>query len=324
MNSTHFQGSEDGGIAEVSFDPAQIHGSGGAFCPRLHLQGELKLNRARRAHVDYVFTELNAWIWRDGIGKIADSLPVKLTRVQRGHQESYGGERVSLEFPLDARRVQLLEEVRAGGDMPLKLNLRLAAQQHAPIQGDEKVKRPHLWGLCWLYEMPAQMDLTVPRSAWVERVLRQVGYGTVHVVELPAVPLENWQGLKHSYDALKQAQERHFHGLYDDAVGKCRLALEPFFDHVAVDPTHKESRKVPVLKKAWELKLGKATYDWLNGALVAIKDAANRTHHSPNAHYSQLDSQMIQAVTTAVISYAARTAQFEESPNSNTNTKKKT
>ncbi len=85
-----------------------------------------------------------------------------------------------------------------------------------------------------------------------------------------------------------------------------------FFDPEAVDPTHPQSRTTPVLKKGWETKLGKATYDWLNGTFGAIKDASNRPHHSPNAHYSQFDSQMILAITTAVVAYAARATDSEE------------
>jgi len=47
------------------------------------------------------------------------------------------------------------------------------------------------------------------------------------------------------------------------------------------------------------------------GSFGAIKDAANRAHHSPNAHYDHLDSQMIIAVTTTVVVYAARIAEPE-------------
>ena len=76
--------------------------------------------------------------------------------------------------------------------------------------------------------------------------------------------------LDHSFKALKQAEEKHRLGFYDDAAGKCRLAIEPFFDHEPA-ANHPESRKIPVPKKHWETKLGKATYDWLKARLARSK-----------------------------------------------------
>ena len=156
------------------------------------------------------------------------------------------------------------------------------------------------------------MEFIIPGSLWIKSVLAQTGHGIIHVVELPAVPVAACQTLQHSYDALVQAQSRHALGLYDDAVAKCRIALDRFFEHVPVDPKHKDSRRIPVLKKVWQAKLGEATYDWLNRTLGAIKDAANPTAHSPNPHFDQFESQMLMAITTTLIAYAARTEEVEK------------
>lgn len=67
-------------------------------------------------------------------------------------------------------------------------------------------------------------------------------------------------------------------------------------------------KKVPRLKTSWETKLGRSTFAWLEGGMAALKLAANKSHHSPQAHFDQLESQMVLAITTAVISYAARAA----------------
>jgi len=154
--------------------------------------------------------------------------------------------------------------------------------------------------------------VTVTRDVWTSRVLPQVGYGVVHVLEFPATPLEACASMDHAFKALKQAQELHKIGLYDEGVGKCRVALEKFFEYEDKTGGDGKTRRTPVFVKSWETKLGKSTYDWLNGSLGAIKDAANRTHHSPNIHYSQFDSQMIIAITTAVVAYAARTLDVED------------
>jgi hypothetical protein len=129
------------------------------------------------------------------------------------------------------------------------------------------------------------------------------------MIELPRVPIESCAALKDAFDALQQAQRLESQGLYDDAVGKCRVALEPFFELVEkVDPATKVKTRVPILKTSWETKLGKATYDWLSASFRAIKDPANKPHHSPKSYFDQLDAQMVMNVTTALIAYAAQTA----------------
>ena len=47
---------------------------------------------------------------------------------------------------------------------------------------------------------------------------------------LPAIPLSACAAFAHAFQALKQGQELHLLGLYDDAVGKCRVALETLLD----------------------------------------------------------------------------------------------
>ncbi len=238
--------------------------------------------------------------------------PLKL-RVTSEHPD-LKNQTVYLEIPLDHKRVASLERSRQGGDLQLRLDCELMADELVELAKTKTSHPASVWGLKEHHSMSSQVPLVIPRDVWVKNVLPRVGYGVVHVVELPVVSVEACAAFQHSYDALCQAQERHAIGEYDDAVGKCRVALEPFFE-----PTEKLDEKgvkshVPTLKKSWETKLGKATYDWLNGTFGAVREAANRTHHSPNAHYNQFDSQMIIAITTTLVAYAARTMSPGEKP----------
>src|SRR5207249_3017574 len=113
-----------------------------------------------------------------------------------------------------------------------------------------QVLEAEVWEMEKLSVARLQEKIEISQSNWIEHVLPGIGCGKVHVVEFPATPLESCQALDHSFKSLKQAEEKHRLGFYDDAVGKCRTALERFFDYVAVDPSHPESRKIPVLKKS--------------------------------------------------------------------------
>lgn len=306
MNRQSFTGGSGFIIAEATLDETQIIGMGGIHYPMLRVPLDLQFNQLHKQAVDYCFTQLDGRLIHEQLGVLADALPTKLQHVQRTHWPCGGRDSRYLEIPLDTKRINSLEKQRDGKDLTLLLELSLYAEEHGVIEGDEKLKRPAIWGLRWQHRLVTQFRVTVPRSVWIEKVLPAVGHGVVHIVELPAVPLAACKAMQHPFDALRQSQSLHAQGLYDESVAKCRIALEPFFDFVAVDPTHKESRRIPELKRSWETRLGKATYTWLNSVLGAIKDAANPTAHSPNPHFDQFESQMIQAITTTVIAYAAR------------------
>ncbi len=300
------------GLAGISVDEALLFGTGGAIYPRLMIPVKLDYYPLHEKLADYVFTGLDAQLSRDNVGKLADAIPLRLVRVQRTHAHYVGPEYLSLEFPIDAKRVTAMERQRDGKDLALNIDCQLTVEEHRPIEGDPKTQRPAIWGVRSVLRLTAKLSIRIPRSTWIERVLPNTGFGVVHLVELPAVPIENCQALNRSYEALRQAQSLHAEGFYDMAVARCRTALDPFFTSVPVDPKNKDSARQPELKRSWQTRLGSATSTWLNSALTAIKTAANPTVHLPEPHYDQFESQMIQAITTTVIAYAARTMQPDD------------
>ena len=301
MSHPQFSGGPSGILIELDKDTSNMWGTGNLTYPCIGWQVPVFISFREKQAKRYAFRSINAQLQMNGM-KIADARPV-LTNWLVRYGEPRGTEHLNLEFPVSMYQLRAIEDFRQGGSLKLQLWVQLHIDEYrsVSVMGGGEV-----WELEKLSWSQLQQDIEIAQTHWVERVLPHVGYGKIHIVEFPAVPLDACQRLDHSFKALKQAEEKHRLGFYDDAVGKCRMALETFFDYVSVDSTHPDSRKIPVLKKSWERKLGKATYDWLNGTFGGIKDASNPTHHSPDAHYDQLESQMILAITTAVVAYIAR------------------
>jgi hypothetical protein len=312
MSRKQFNSSTGYTMADLDLDVSRLSGGGGADYPCLNWQLQMGLHAQKKPLVDYAFRTAMAQLHFANGPKFADARPYSINRVVYGFQQHWGDEYLNFEFPLDARRIEMVERHRQGGSLQFRLDIRIEFDEFSALPVDVESKRPAFWGLNTIHRMTLREEVQIPQTDWIERVLPGLGYGKVHIVEFPATPLDACVALDHSFKALKQAEEKHRLGFYDDAAGKCRLAIEPFFDHEPVDPNHAESRKIPVLKKHWETKLGKATYEWLKTTLGSIKDASNVAHHSPSAHYSQLDSQMILAITTAVVAYIARTVKPED------------
>jgi len=301
-------------IAEASIDELQINGYGGASAPMLSLPLSLDVSHgALKPHEGFEILSLDGKLSFNGsLLARSGSLPVHFILQQKFH--TLKNQHHHLEFALDANRLAAIEAKRGGGDVKFHLDVVLSVQKlHALTEPPANQPMVSIvWGFIQTMQLYLQTDLVIPRDAWVSRVLPNTGYGITHILEFQAAPIESCHAIDHSFKALKQAEEKHKLGYYDDAAGKCRMAIEPFFDYKPVDPSHPESRKIPVLKKHWETKLGQATYEWLKNTLGSIKDASNPPHHSPTAHYSQFDSQMILAITTAVVAYIARTMKPED------------
>ena len=283
-----------------------ISGTGGVTYPRLCMQLTFQLNEDNghdchqiQALVFGVFTaELNI-----GNEKIGDALPVSISRMGMTYHPYEDQQCVQVEVPLDPRRIEMMEQFRNGKSFTGYLRFSLGVNVFGFPRGP-KDSFSDFVGLRDASKIDGQVSFTVPDTQWREQVLPGLGYGKVIAIELPAVPIESIQSLEHSFKALEQAQKQFQLGHYDEAVGKCRVALDPFFELVQKgdDP----EKKIPKLKKSWETRLGESTYRWLDESLGTIKVASNKPHHSPNNHFDRLGAQMLMMVITALVSYAAR------------------
>ena len=301
-------------IAEVEISEMEVNGSGGVAAPILSVPLRLSAEHGYMAVQDGLeIVSLRGEIFANtGLNLVSELIHIGFIMPQscRGYKNQH----YYLRFPMNSICIATLEQIRAGGDLKFRLDAHLVVNKLRALnqQVPNKPTINTVWGYVQPHKLSLQAELTIPREAWTSRVLNGVGYGQIHIIELPAVPLSACASLGNAFKALQQAQELHKIGLYGEAVGKCRVALEQFFEHEERTGDDNKTRRVPILAKSWEEKLGKITYDWLNNSLSALKSAANKSHHSPNSHYDQFSSQMIIAITITLVAYAARTGKTEE------------
>lgn len=295
---------------EASINPSTIQGIGGATWPRLMLQVLLRINEERdsywKGRVQAASFGMLTGELVIGSEIVANIRPVAINKRRPGNLGYATDEHPLIEIELDARRIEWIEKQRAGKSFEAKLRISLQVQ----VFGATETPSGFQFGLIDASAIYGEIPVTCPDSHWREKVLPSLGYGKVIALELPAVGLEACKALEHSFRALEKAQKQFLLGHYDDAVGACRVALDPFFEQV--DKEGEPGKRIPKLKKNWELTLGEATYQWLESALGAIKTAANKPHHSPNSHFDRLGAQMLLTVTTSLVAYAARQQASEE------------
>lgn len=290
---------------EASFNVENIQGIGGSLLPRLYFQVKLKIDdehgsRLREKIQAWSFTTLTGELVVGNCEKIADIKTCSLNGIRLATQNYPTDLLLNIEIPLDARRIEWLEQRRAGKSFGALLRIELLVQCFGSNQHTLEFSS----GLMEVSSIRGDIPFIVPDTQWREKVLSGLGYGKVMVVELPAISLASCAALEHSFKALENAQKQFSLGLYDETAGSCRVALDQFFE--SADKGDGSGKTVPKLKKSWEPRLGAATHQWLDDALGAIKDSTNKPHHSPHNHFDRLGAQMLLMVTTALVSYAAQ------------------
>jgi hypothetical protein len=293
-------------VAEVDVESGGIYGTGGPEQPTIVVTLKFLFRCPTAQGLAMDFRELHCRVSPfDGM-YMGDSRTTHLNvRIDGG--KTVPNHQAFLQIPVDRVRLAMLNRLRNGKDVKLRLDIELFADELALIGKAGGPPNNAIWGLRAHHRMFRQMNIVVPRATWVERVLSATNFGSIHIIELPVVPIEKCAGLKASFDALMQAQKLESEGYYREAIAKCRIALEPFFEKGHKTDDKGEKKEVPVLKAAWQTRLGKATYEWLNASLVALKQPANQAAHLSSACFDQIETQMFLAVTTAVVAYAIKT-----------------
>lgn len=293
-------------IARVDSFANGIYGTGRAELPILVVQLRFTFSSPSDLHCTLDFRELRCRISSFDQVYVAHSVPAHIDlRLPPG--KSVSEHAVIVEVPFDQTRLALLNRLRNGGDVKLRLDFELFVDELHQLGPKPNSTHHFVYGITARHRCRADLQVSIPRSEWVERVLPGTGFAQTHIIELPAIPLQACAGKQAAFVALQQAQKLEGQGFYEEAVMHCRIALEPFIELVDKTDDQANVKKVPKLKASWETRLGSHTYEWLDGALRSVKGATNHAAHNSPVVFGQLEAQMLLMITTALIAYAVKT-----------------
>jgi len=120
---------------------------------------------------------------------------------------------IQLNLDLNHYELEQIEKLRNGGDVNFKLELQGVAVSKSSVET--------LFG-----EIPShpQLEYRVPKSDWTERILRELRYKKVWLLEVPE--LESPEELKKAVSHLNDAWKQFSMGEYKNTLVECRKALE--------------------------------------------------------------------------------------------------
>ena len=292
-------------IAEVELDSNGTVGTGRADLPLLFVSLRFNFYAHPELHCGLDFRELRCRVSPFEQTYLAHSLPTHLdVRLKSG--ASLSNHYAQLEIPLDRVRLALLNRLRKGGEVDLRLDLELFVDEVVDLTRVPDPMKSPVWGLLARHRTLSKIRVHIPRSIWLEQVLRGTEFGKVHIIELPAIPIEGCAEMKSAFEALAQAQKLEREGHYNDVVSNCRKALEPFCESITVPDDKGGEKRVQKLKASWQTRLSQHTYTWLDSSLMAVRQAGNEAAHLTSTNYDQMEAQILLMVTTALLAYAVK------------------
>jgi hypothetical protein len=183
----------------ISVDPLSVRAAGGSSCPRLIVPIVVepfdehprdpdvqRISYVLLAHCRLLSGQAETTI-SDGIG--AFDMVSQLNGIP---------DRADIEFPLDAPRIEELENGRQAGDLRLAVSIRALCQiiEHHKVGNRNESDR-------LLKTVPGQIAFAIPESHWVRQILPRIDFGRFVVIQIP-----KGQGpLKEAWDTVSKAEK---------------------------------------------------------------------------------------------------------------------
>lgn len=204
-----------------------------------------------------------------------------------------------IEIPVNHHQLSQIEEERKGdleGEM-YDLGMLILKEKNLPFA----------------FEHLRSLKFTIPRSHWVKDILPALGYGKFKLIEVPIPEKAIPEIFKKALEELEQAQNHYNNGEYDEAVFRCRNAIQQIPDTLPRSSNEEEKPSVPTkvkerLKQYFPEKiLSNSKREALSRMIIGIWNLTSIPHHpSPPKYFNRYDAETVIGITTFLLSYVGR------------------
>jgi hypothetical protein len=288
-------------IAVFNFETQEISAKNGPKCPVLRIPYELQLSAYRDSNepgtpvhpVTCVYLAGELWSLPQAAKsreELAYCAPVPGSpTASRGY----------LEFPFDLPTVARIENGRTG-DFGAALKFRSLVAIHGPGAG-QGVQR-------FAIAESQTSGFTISRSHWIEKILPELGYGRIELLEVRVSPsLSTNEDSPSAVGAIRRAKDLLVDGDWNKAVAHCRIAIETIPDTGTLQLNGMpefDSRVDTFVTELLVPKLGKQEAKLLADGMKSLWRFCGkpvRTGYSDG--FKRPDAEFIVRYTTAIVDY---------------------
>lgn len=204
------------GIGKVVADPTWISGAGGFDFSRLIIPVKIELNQLNAKVRPYTILSVQSSLYIQGFPpttKIADAFiehfePLRVSQYSFHHN-------FTLEFPLDVYKIKRIEETRRE-DIGIIIKLKFIYGLYSELP-DKSTGAP-LQFLTEFSSLRVEMNIEIPQSHWIKKVLPGLGLGEFFIVEIP----KGDGMIKEAWELMAKAEESFNYWKSKDVYAHCR------------------------------------------------------------------------------------------------------
>jgi hypothetical protein len=291
-----------GHIAKISFETEQVHALGGAeLFPKLVFLFDVKLSpwtdTSKGVHVVHPVT----WLSLSGEFCSPEQRPVALFRddVNLYADNRYSPEtQFRLEVPLDLFAVERIEQQRDGNLRAAFIFRAVFAIHLSDGLGVERFEAARV----------EPMVFTIPKSHWIEKLLPQLGYGRIELIEVRIPGGSAGSVLSKAVQEIRQARAYLVNGDWDKAVAHCRNTLETILGsrQLQCAPTSTFRVKVDTfIEQHLSAKLPGKQSKLLAEEMNLLWETCSAAAHPSPQTFSRADANFIIQNTTDILVYVS-------------------
>ncbi len=160
---------------------------------------------------ELILSEINAQLSLNNsvrVGSLISEIPFLI--LYSNNEQS-----LDLYLELDQYKLHQIEKFRNGTDLALQMNISFIMEYRHKPQNKEIGRYNNL-------------RIEIPKSEWVEKILPNIGFKDVSLIELPKIN-QQWQKI---IEHINEAWHQNSMGKYDKVLTECRKALEALNNEV--------------------------------------------------------------------------------------------
>jgi len=203
-----------------------------------------------------------------------------------------------LEIPLDLMAVARMEESREG-DLWAGLKFNGFFAVHVSAVGVQRFETG----------TTEPLYFAIPRSQWLEKLLPQLGYGKLELIEVRISNGVRPEGLPKAVQEIRQARSYLAEGDWEKAVIHCRKTLETILDsrQLQLPAASRFAQKVDTFIHDHLSSLSDKQAKLLAEEMKLLWEVCSPSAHpSPQDYFKRADANFIVRNTTAMLEYAGR------------------
>ncbi len=291
-------------VGQISFEIQNIYARSGPDFPQLCITLDLSLSAYRNFNETGQPVRPLSCVLLSGefcapperkITEFRDEIALYAPDVDRARTTQ-----LQLQIHLDIIKVGRIEQMR-DGDLRAALVFRPLLAIHGQGGAVERFEMGRVEAIAF----------AIPKSEWAERLLPQLGYGGLELLEVRVAGSVRPEGLPQSVQELREAQKYLNEGEWEKAVGHCRNAVEAIPESRNLQlPAGRTSFAVKVdtcVNEHLGAKLGEMQAKLVADELKLLWEVSSKAVH-PTApdYFKRADAEFIVRNTMAIVEYVGK------------------